>query len=103
MAHPHRRVASDPPFAPPPPFRALTLPLPSSRGRSPISPSSYLESSATAGFAYGILLSLRKGFLKGGAYEAAALRSVKGLVGRIAPDGELADVRCALAALPLLL
>lgn len=56
-------------------------------------PSSYLESSATAGFAYGMLHSLRKGYLKGDKYEAAALRSVKGIVERIAADGELADVR----------
>lgn len=43
-----------------------------------------------------MLHSLRKGYLKGDKYEAVALRSVKGIVGRIAADGELADVRCGL-------
>jgi rhamnogalacturonyl hydrolase YesR len=41
-----------------------------------------------------MLHSLRKGYLKGDKYEAVALRSVKGIVERIAADGELADVRC---------
>lgn len=47
-----------------------------------------------------MLHSLRKGYLKGEKYEAAALRSVKGIVERIAADGELADVRSV--ALPVL-
>ncbi|KAN0063277.1 hypothetical protein ACQY0O_004441 [Thecaphora frezii] len=54
---------------------------------------SYLESSASAGFAAGALLALRKGFLtdapKRSDYIALAQRALEGVVAMIAPDGEL--------------
>lgn len=54
-------------------------------------PHSYLEASATAGFAYGILKALRKRYL-GGEYAAMAERAVRGVIERITPQGELTDV-----------
>lgn len=57
------------------------------------SPTSYVESSATAGFAFGILASLRKKYIVGDKYEQAAYAAVKGIVERIQPSGELLDVR----------
>ncbi|KAL7412959.1 glycoside hydrolase family 105 protein [Mrakia frigida] len=55
-------------------------------------PTSYLESSATAGFAFGILAALRKKYIVGEHYEQAAYAAVKGVVKRIQPSGELLDV-----------
>jgi unsaturated rhamnogalacturonyl hydrolase len=54
-------------------------------------PHSYLEASATAGFAYGILKAVRKRYL-GGEYAAMAERAVRGVIERITPQGELTDV-----------
>jgi unsaturated rhamnogalacturonyl hydrolase len=62
-------------------------------------PSTYLEASGSAGFAFGMLEAVRKGFVGGASkedkerYEMAALRALKGVVSRIDDDGELKDVR----------
>lgn len=59
----------------------------------PLSEGSYLEASATAGFAYGLLKSIRKRYLPRGDYEEVAVRAIKGILGRIRQeDGELLDV-----------
>ncbi|VBB09869.1 six-hairpin glycosidase [Lucifera butyrica] len=52
---------------------------------------SYLEASATAGFAYGILKAVRKRYV-GKKYEAVALRAVQGIMEHIGVDGELKSV-----------
>ncbi|KAH6724734.1 Six-hairpin glycosidase-like protein [Leptodontidium sp. 2 PMI_412] len=49
---------------------------------------SYLESSATAGFAYGILKAVRKKYISA-EYEEVALRAVKAVLGQIDARGEL--------------
>ncbi|WP_346825766.1 glycoside hydrolase family 88/105 protein [Serratia inhibens] len=54
-------------------------------------PHSYLEASATAGFAYGILKAVRKRYI-GGSYAATAERAVKGVIEHITPEGELTGV-----------
>jgi len=53
--------------------------------------SSYLEASATAGFAYGILKSVRKGYI-GRQYEAVGLKAIEGVLANISEDGELQQV-----------
>ncbi|MDG5496341.1 glycoside hydrolase family 88 protein [Niveispirillum sp. BGYR6] len=54
-------------------------------------PSSYLESSAAAGFAYGIMKAVRKRYISA-EYEPMAIKAVKAVLAKIAPDGELQDV-----------
>lgn len=54
-------------------------------------PDSYLEASATAGFAYGLMKSVRKRYL-GEAYRPVAEAAMKGVIERISPDGELTQV-----------
>lgn len=54
-------------------------------------PGSYLESSATAGFAYGIGKAVRKGYLDT-AYLPVATRAVEAVIGRIDSSGELHEV-----------
>ena len=54
-------------------------------------PSSYLEASASAGFAYGILKAVRKGHLAA-RYTAVAERAVRAVVANISDDGELQQV-----------
>ncbi|PVH86703.1 glycoside hydrolase family 105 protein [Cadophora sp. DSE1049] len=49
---------------------------------------SYLESSATAGFAYGILKAARKKYISA-EYEEVAVRAVKAVMGQIDERGEL--------------
>ena len=49
---------------------------------------SYLESSATAGFAYGILKAVRKKYISA-EYEEVAVRAVKAVMGQIDERGEL--------------
>jgi Predicted unsaturated glucuronyl hydrolase involved in regulation of bacterial surface properties, and related proteins len=56
-----------------------------------VDPSSYLEASATAGFAYGILKSVRKGYLPR-CYEAVGLRAATGVLAHIDAAGELKQV-----------
>jgi unsaturated rhamnogalacturonyl hydrolase len=54
-------------------------------------PTSYLEASATAGFAYGILKAVRKGYLPRH-YEAVGIKAVKGVLANIDETGELQQV-----------
>ncbi|BFM05139.1 glycoside hydrolase family 88/105 protein [Halioxenophilus aromaticivorans] len=54
-------------------------------------PDSYLEASAAAGFAYGILKAIRKGYL-GTEYEACGIRAAQAVLDNINPDGELLNV-----------
>ncbi len=54
-------------------------------------PSSYLEASATAGFAYGLMKSVRRHYLDA-EYETVAERGMKGVVDNISADGELKQV-----------
>lgn len=56
----------------------------------PESEGSYVESSATAGFAYGILKAVRKRYI-GKEYEEMGLKAVKAVLGKISPEGELLD------------
>lgn len=54
-------------------------------------PSSYVEASATAGFAYGILKAVRKGYL-GAQYSPVAEQAVRAVIANISDDGELQQV-----------
>ena len=54
-------------------------------------PTSYLEASATAGFAYGILKAVRKRYLSS-EYQAVGLKALKGVLANISDDGELQQV-----------
>lgn len=54
-------------------------------------PSSYVEASATAGFAYGILKAVRKGYL-GAQYSAVAEQAVRAVTANISDDGALQQV-----------
>ncbi|SUX73204.1 Predicted unsaturated glucuronyl hydrolase involved in regulation of bacterial surface properties, and related proteins [Citrobacter freundii] len=50
--------------------------------------SPYLEASATAGFAYGILKAVRKRYV-GQDYAPVAEKAIRGIVQHISPEGEL--------------
>ncbi|KAJ9641509.1 hypothetical protein H2201_004021 [Coniosporium apollinis] len=52
---------------------------------------SYLEASATAGFAYGMLKAVRKRYI-GREYEEVAVKATKAVLDRINEEGELLDV-----------
>ncbi|KAJ6263412.1 hypothetical protein Dda_1975 [Drechslerella dactyloides] len=52
---------------------------------------SYLESSASAGFAYGMLKAIRKRYISKDEFEGVAVKAIKGVIGRIREDGELMD------------
>ncbi|WP_428927903.1 glycoside hydrolase family 88/105 protein [Marinibacterium sp. SX1] len=54
-------------------------------------PGSYLEASATAGFAYGLLKGVRKRYLPE-EYRPVATAAVKGVIDNISPEGELLNV-----------
>ncbi|HTU65113.1 MAG TPA: glycoside hydrolase family 88 protein [Steroidobacteraceae bacterium] len=54
-------------------------------------PGSYLEASATAGFGYGILKSVRKGYI-GAEFEEMGVRAVKAVLANIDAQGELKQV-----------
>ncbi len=54
-------------------------------------PHSYLEASATAGFAYGILKGIRKRYISQD-YKGVAEKAVKGIVENISAEGELLQV-----------
>ncbi|EKS1847109.1 glycoside hydrolase family 88 protein, partial [Cronobacter muytjensii] len=54
-------------------------------------PNSYLEASATAGFAYGLLKAVRKRYI-GKEYAAVAEKAIKGVVANVSPQGELLQV-----------
>jgi unsaturated rhamnogalacturonyl hydrolase len=51
---------------------------------------SYVESSATAGFAYGMLKAVRKRYI-GREYEEVGVKAVKAVLGKISVEGELVD------------
>ena len=51
-------------------------------------PHSYLEASATAGFAYGILKAVRKRYV-GAEYAEVAEKAIRGIVKNISAEGEL--------------
>ncbi|KAF8211307.1 glycoside hydrolase family 105 protein [Mycena galopus ATCC 62051] len=56
-------------------------------------PTSYLEASATAGFAYGIMKSLRLRLIpREEKYVQAAQRAIQGVLDNITPEGELLQV-----------
>ncbi len=54
-------------------------------------PGSYLEASATAGFAYGLMKGVRKHYLDP-SYAETAERAMKGIVGNVDAEGELKQV-----------
>jgi unsaturated rhamnogalacturonyl hydrolase len=54
-------------------------------------PDSYLEASATAGFAYGILKAVRRGYLPG-EFQDCGMRALQAIVERIGEDGTVSDV-----------
>ncbi|EGT5686071.1 glycoside hydrolase family 105 protein, partial [Cronobacter dublinensis subsp. dublinensis] len=54
-------------------------------------PDSYLEASATAGFAYGLLKAVRKRYI-GKDYAVVAEKAIKGVVANVSPQGELLQV-----------
>jgi unsaturated rhamnogalacturonyl hydrolase len=54
-------------------------------------PDSYLEASAAAGFAYGILKGVRKGYLDK-KYEEVGIKAVRAVLDNISDDGELQQV-----------
>ncbi|MBW8814004.1 MAG: glycoside hydrolase family 88 protein [Caulobacterales bacterium] len=56
-----------------------------------VDPTSYLEASATAGFAYGILKAVRKRYLPA-EFEAVGVKAVKAVLANIDPAGELQQV-----------
>lgn len=53
---------------------------------------SYLEASASAGFAYGIMKSVRKGYVTGEHYQKAALKGVQAVIDNTDEAGELINV-----------
>jgi len=54
-------------------------------------PDSYLEASAAAGFAYGILKAVRKGYIDN-SYEQYAIKAIKAVLEKIDDKGELQQV-----------
>lgn len=58
----------------------------------PLNEGSYIESSAAAGFAYGILKALRMRYIQGEEFRGSAMRAVKGVLGKVSDEGELLDV-----------
>lgn len=56
-----------------------------------VDPSSYLEASATAGFAYGILKAVREGYVDP-RYESVGIKAVRGVLANIDETGELKQV-----------
>ena len=56
-----------------------------------VDPTSYLEASATAGFAYGILKAVRKGYLPRH-YEAVGIKAIRAVLANIDETGELKQV-----------
>lgn len=55
-------------------------------------PSSYLEASATAGFAFGMLKAIRKRYIDKATYLPVAVRAIEGVISRIDAQGELTQV-----------
>ncbi|GFZ42929.1 hypothetical protein JCM24511_00647 [Saitozyma sp. JCM 24511] len=57
-----------------------------------VDPTSYVETSATAGFAAGILMALRMGLLSSPTYLSTANLALTGILSNIRPDGEVENV-----------
>ncbi|KAG0651057.1 Unsaturated rhamnogalacturonyl hydrolase [Hyphodiscus hymeniophilus] len=57
----------------------------------PVSEGSYVESSATAGFAFGMLKALRMRYIHGEKYRDSAINGIKGVLKKINENGELLD------------
>lgn len=55
-------------------------------------PTSYVESSASAGFAAGIYMALRQGLISGDHYRACADKALAGVINCVGPDGEVNQV-----------
>ncbi|WVQ85768.1 hypothetical protein IAT38_007935 [Cryptococcus sp. DSM 104549] len=55
-------------------------------------PTSYVETSASAGFAAGIYAGIRKGLVSDPVYRQTADRALAGVIAQIQPDGEVANV-----------
>jgi unsaturated rhamnogalacturonyl hydrolase len=55
----------------------------------PQSEGSYIESSATAGFAYGMLKGLRMRYIQGGEFRDSAVKAIKATLGKVSESGEL--------------
>lgn len=53
---------------------------------------SYVESSATAGFAFGMLKALRLRYIKGEEFQSSAVKAVKVVLEKVSNEGELLDV-----------
>lgn len=53
---------------------------------------SYPETSATAGFAYGLLTSIRHRYLASSPFEDVAAKAVQGVLDNLSPEGELLGV-----------
>ncbi|RDW73445.1 hypothetical protein BP6252_07352 [Coleophoma cylindrospora] len=53
---------------------------------------SYVESSATAGFAFGMLKAVRLRLVSGEPYREAAVRAIKAVLRNVSPEGELLNV-----------
>ena len=54
-------------------------------------PTSYVETSATSGFAYGILKAVRKGYLDA-KYQETGMKALQAVLSRIDPNGTVRDV-----------
>ncbi|CZT47871.1 probable protein /AGR_L_3363 [Rhynchosporium secalis] len=58
----------------------------------PLNEGSYIESSAAAGSAFGMLKALRLRYIQGDEFRDSAVRAVKALLGKVSEQGELMDV-----------
>lgn len=57
-----------------------------------VDPSSYVETSAAAGFVAGIFMGIRQGLISGEKYLNCANNGLKGVIAQIADDGEVSNV-----------
>ena len=58
----------------------------------PLNEGSYIESSAAAGFAFGMLKALRLRYIAGDEFRQSAMRAVKAVLAKVSEQGELMDV-----------
>jgi unsaturated rhamnogalacturonyl hydrolase len=58
----------------------------------PLDEGSYVESSAAAGFAYGMLKALRMRYIQGEEFRNSALKAIRAVLGKVSDEGELMDV-----------
>ncbi|TVY24406.1 Unsaturated rhamnogalacturonyl hydrolase, partial [Lachnellula hyalina] len=58
----------------------------------PLDEGSYVESSAAAGFAYGMLKALRLRYIHGEQFQESTIRAIKAVLGKVSSEGELIDV-----------